>query len=189
MSKTPRYASRVTQFTVAPIGGDIFDPETRIEIEDDGEGEYIVLKRVSEELDIRLPIDHDEWPLIREAIDDLIRTNATNDADMRTPTEASAYIRALIGEREAMKRDHHALLEQWNDIVRASGSRTHGGAVGVVAETRRACDRLAAENDQLRELLRRALLLIEHIPGAACLEVEMNKALDGDRSPDQEPAT
>jgi hypothetical protein len=47
---------------------------------------------------------------------------------------------------------------------------------------------LAAENAHLRELLRRALIIIERTPGAACLEVEMNKALEGDRSPDQESA-
>ena len=72
--KKSRYASRVTQYTVAPIGHEIFDRDaTRIEIEDEGSGEYIVLTRVAEDLDIRLPIDPDEWPLIREAIDHLIR--------------------------------------------------------------------------------------------------------------------
>ena len=70
-----------------------------------------------------------------------------------------------------IKADHDALLDQWNAIVQASGSRTHVGAVGVVAETRR-------ENDRLRELLRRALVVIELADVQTCLEVEIRKALD-----------
>lgn len=38
--------------------------------------------------------------------------------------------------------DHQALLDQWNEMVNASGSKTHGGAIGHVAQLRRERDRL-----------------------------------------------
>lgn len=40
--------------------------------------------------------------------------------------------------------EHQALLDQWNAIVAASGSRTHGGAVGRVAAMRRALELIRA---------------------------------------------
>lgn len=40
--------------------------------------------------------------------------------------------------------DHEMLLRQWNDAVTASGSRTHGGAVGRIAQLRRIANLAAA---------------------------------------------
>ena len=71
---------------------------------------------------------------------------------------------------QAIKDERNALLDQWNSIVQASGSRTHGGAVGVVAETRR-------ENANLRALLSRALVVIDNRADAACVKADIRRVL------------
>jgi hypothetical protein len=51
---------------------------------------------------------------------------------MNNDADAGLAFEPLVSASE-----HQALLDQWNEIVRASGSRTHGGAVGHVAGMRR----------------------------------------------------
>ncbi len=64
--------TRTTQLTVAPKGADLFDDRsTIIEIDDKGGGEFIKIVQPHGSADIR--IDTDEWPVIRAAIDKMIK--------------------------------------------------------------------------------------------------------------------
>ena len=63
--------TRITQLTVAPEGANLYDERsTQIEIDDEGDGEFIKIVRPDGSDDMR--IDVDEWPAIRAAIDRLI---------------------------------------------------------------------------------------------------------------------
>ena len=62
-------------------------------------------------------------------------------------TPGRAMLAEIPAAVQAIKDERNALLDQWNSIVQASGSRTHGGAVGVVADIRRERDRLIAERE------------------------------------------
>lgn len=64
--------------------------------------------------------------------------------------EASVPVEPFVSAVE-----HEALLDQWNAIVAASGSRTHGGAVAHVADMRR---RLVALQQLADKLASEALL-------------------------------
>ena len=64
-----------------------------------------------------------------------------------------ALLRFTLGDLRAWaesEQDHEALLGQWNAIVAASGSRTHGGAVGHVAAMCRRIAELEREVEALR---------------------------------------
>ncbi len=61
-------------------------------------------------------------------------------------TAAAACLRRQHEEIEALNAECDALLSDWNALVKASGSRTNGGAVGHVAAMR-------AERDALRAAL------------------------------------
>jgi len=64
----PQYECRATQFTVARKGDQIYsESATRIDIDDEGAGEFIALVRDG----MRITIDPEEWPVIRDAIDTL----------------------------------------------------------------------------------------------------------------------
>lgn len=54
-----------------------------------------------------------------------------------TGTDNAEPSRARPAPPLVSKAEHQALLDQWNAIVRASGSTTHGGAVGHVSGLRR----------------------------------------------------
>lgn len=64
--------TRITQLTVAPEGADLCDDRsTHIEIDDEGGGEFIKVVQPHGSADIR--IDANEWPVIRAAIDKMIK--------------------------------------------------------------------------------------------------------------------
>ena len=63
--------TRITQLTVAPEDADLYDDRsTHIEIDDEGGGEFVKIVQPSGSADIR--IDVDEWPVIREAINNMV---------------------------------------------------------------------------------------------------------------------
>ena len=66
---------RVTQITVMPDGAAIFEPSvTQIRIDDEANGEFVVVAQVPESgTEQRIAIDPGEWPLIRDAIDELVK--------------------------------------------------------------------------------------------------------------------
>jgi hypothetical protein len=76
MSRKPvtRYDSRVVAYAVSRAGEPLLaDLTTRVEIEDEGVGEFISIIQSDVE-ETRLKIDPDEWPLIRAAVDALVAT-------------------------------------------------------------------------------------------------------------------
>lgn len=76
MSKTrKRYECRATQYSIGPKGGPIYAEGTlRIDIDDEAGGEFISLKQDSLFQDACIRIDPDEWPLVRKAIDRLVKS-------------------------------------------------------------------------------------------------------------------
>ena len=68
--------TRITRLTVAPAGQPIFsESSTDLEIDDDGGGEFVkVLQHHSAPGEIR--IDPAEWPVLREAIEQLVSSCA-----------------------------------------------------------------------------------------------------------------
>lgn len=62
--------TRITQLTVTPDGASLFgDRSTHIEIDDEGDGEFVKVVQYSRTTGIA--IDASEWPVIRAAIDRL----------------------------------------------------------------------------------------------------------------------
>lgn len=64
--------TRITQLTVAPEGADLYDERsTHIEIDDEGGGEFVKVVQPCGNPDVRF--DPNEWPVIRAAIDKMIK--------------------------------------------------------------------------------------------------------------------
>ena len=64
--------ARTTQLTVAPDGAVLYDDRsTQISIDDEGGGEFVKVVQPFNGAEIR--IDADEWPYIREAINNMIK--------------------------------------------------------------------------------------------------------------------
>lgn len=64
------YRARVTQCTVAPEGGPIYDEQvTRVTIADETCGEFVVVEQDGHAIRIGRP----EWPAIRRAINRMMR--------------------------------------------------------------------------------------------------------------------
>lgn len=56
----------------------------------------------------------------------------------------------LLQQLEDAKIELNSVLVDWNAIVSASGSKTHGGAVGHVAQMRAELEAVKAERDELK---------------------------------------
>ena len=69
----PKYDARITSFTISRAGAEIFSDEaTKVEIEDEGAGEFIVLTRTTDAGEVKLAMDAEEWLLIRDAVNSLV---------------------------------------------------------------------------------------------------------------------
>jgi hypothetical protein len=66
-----KYIARITKKEVFPEGEDIFSENgTAVFIDDQGGGEFVAIEQYSEEdSKQRINIDHGEWILIKEAVD------------------------------------------------------------------------------------------------------------------------
>lgn len=74
MSKHKKHECRVTQYSIGRTGDPIYAEGTiRVDIDDEAGGEFIVLKQDSLHQDAHIAIDPDEWPLVRKAIDKLVK--------------------------------------------------------------------------------------------------------------------
>ena len=64
------YETRITGITILPQGATIYSQmATRIEIEDESGGEYVVISQDSESFQGKIGITNDEWPAIRDAVE------------------------------------------------------------------------------------------------------------------------
>jgi hypothetical protein len=64
---------RITQITVVPDGEPIFSERAvTISIRDEAAGEFVVVKQLTDDPQ-ELSIDPEEWPALREAIDEMIK--------------------------------------------------------------------------------------------------------------------
>ena len=74
--KSKPYITRVTRLSIMPEGAPIFSDQcTHVEIEDEAAGEFVVVRQQSEHVDgdgQAIQIAPDEWPALRDAIDELI---------------------------------------------------------------------------------------------------------------------
>ena len=69
MPRTMSYKTRITQITIVPEGEPIYsEGATRIEIDDDGGGELVVVSQDKG----KIMIDPDEWRPLCEAINKMI---------------------------------------------------------------------------------------------------------------------
>jgi hypothetical protein len=65
------YQTRITQMTITPEGEPIFSERaTQISIDDEADGEYIVIKQPTRSGD-GISIAPEEWPIVRAAIDNM----------------------------------------------------------------------------------------------------------------------
>ena len=66
-----KYETRTTQTTIAPEGQPIFSEQaTKIEIYDEARGEFVL---VSQDSVGKIQINPEEWPVIRAAINAMIK--------------------------------------------------------------------------------------------------------------------
>ena len=74
--KSKPYITRVTRLSIMPEGEPLFAEQcTQVEIEDEAAGEFVVVRQQSEHVDAdrqAIQIAPDEWPAVRDAIDELI---------------------------------------------------------------------------------------------------------------------
>lgn len=69
MSTETKFERRVTQTTVVPVGEPLFSEQsTRVEIQGETDGEFVVVEQDKGQI----AINPDEWPAIRDAIDDMV---------------------------------------------------------------------------------------------------------------------
>lgn len=74
MKETPKYEQRVHTIVVVPAGKQIFDESaTYIGIEDEAAGEFIKVWQIRDDRDKDVRIDPEEWPVIRDAIDKIMK--------------------------------------------------------------------------------------------------------------------
>lgn len=68
------YETRTTRLTVAPKGAAIFAPRaTHIEIDDEGGGEYVVIRQTgNDDKEYLLRVDADEWEPLCSAVNRLL---------------------------------------------------------------------------------------------------------------------
>lgn len=67
------YEVRITSKTVIPKGGHLFDEfATKIQVENEGCGDFLSLNQSTEERST-IKIDKNEWPVIREVIDGMMK--------------------------------------------------------------------------------------------------------------------
>lgn len=67
------FEKRVTAITVCKVGEPIFsDYATRVEIVDEAAGEFVEVSQAGREGGGKIAIDSDEWPALRDAIDQLL---------------------------------------------------------------------------------------------------------------------
>jgi len=97
--------------------------------------------------------ENEGWPkrgrIFDEAADALERLARTERLLQACVRHETARAKRAEAERDEAKEELQSVLDDWNTIVRASGSPTNGGAVGYVAA-------LCAERDALRECVRAA---------------------------------
>lgn len=89
MSKSKPYITRVTRISIMPEGEPIFSEQcTHVEIEDEADGEFVVVRQQSEHVDgggQEIQIAPHEWPPLRDAIDELIIDIEKHEKDARKP--------------------------------------------------------------------------------------------------------
>ena len=67
------FEKRVTAITVCKVGDPIFsDYATRVEIVDEAAGEFVEVSQAGREGGGKIAIASDEWPALREAIEQLL---------------------------------------------------------------------------------------------------------------------
>lgn len=69
-SMSEQYKSRVTDIVISPVNLEMNDMETRVSITNEG-GEFITISQNNNGMMIE--INPDEWPLVRAAINRLMR--------------------------------------------------------------------------------------------------------------------
>jgi len=68
------YETRITKITVLPKGEPIFhEGATEIKIVDDAGGEYLEVSQCSDANEGKILIDPLEWPVLKKAIDKMIK--------------------------------------------------------------------------------------------------------------------
>ena len=67
---------RIASLVVCRKGKQLFDEgTTKISLEDDAAGEYIVLQQFADSLENgQMKLDPDEWPVVRKAIDRMVKS-------------------------------------------------------------------------------------------------------------------
>lgn len=69
-----KYTQRVTQIIIAPEGAPIFaESVTTVAIDDEDAGEFVTVKQDNGAAAGKISINHEEWPQLREAIDQMIK--------------------------------------------------------------------------------------------------------------------
>jgi hypothetical protein len=67
------YETRTTKVVIVPKGEPLFNQEaTEIEIVDEAAGEFVEVRQCSDAYDGKIGITVEEWPTIRNAIDDML---------------------------------------------------------------------------------------------------------------------
>ena len=68
------YETRITKVTVLPKGEPLFhEGATQIEIVDEAGGEYLEVSQCSDKNEGKILIDPYEWPVLKKAIDKMIK--------------------------------------------------------------------------------------------------------------------
>lgn len=71
---TDAFKARVVGLMVLPDGEPLHcDRSTRVEITDEAAGEFVVITQSTDSSSGRIEIEPDEWPVLRAAIDRMIR--------------------------------------------------------------------------------------------------------------------
>ena len=68
------YETRLRSLIVLPVGAEIFSSKaTVVELDDESCGEFVVIRQPHNDERGEVRIDPDEWPVLRDAIDRLVK--------------------------------------------------------------------------------------------------------------------
>jgi len=71
--------ARITQRTILPEGKSLYcDQATKVEIQDEAGGEFILVSQCTDGFG-KVGIEPDEWPLLRDVIDEMIKKCRTEN--------------------------------------------------------------------------------------------------------------
>lgn len=76
----PEYHAIMNGLIVKPVNEPIFsDKATMVELDDEAAGLFIVIRQSRDDGDLKISLTKEEWPLIRDAVEEMLHVIETSE--------------------------------------------------------------------------------------------------------------